>query len=104
MISDLPLCDFTLPLELQAVRELGRRVVWFAHALPRHRRQSSETAGHLRLATDQCDWLLPADPLPTGLVPAPGDTLQSGEERWLVQSAEVLVGGSVWRCHCVLQE
>ncbi|MFN9371485.1 MAG: hypothetical protein ACK6D3_06340 [Planctomycetaceae bacterium] len=103
MSSELPLCDFTQPLELQAVRELGRQVVRFAHALPRHRRQSGEVAGQLRLSTEHCDWLLPADPLPTGLVPAPGDTLQSGDERWLVQTAEVLVGGSVWRCHCRLQ-
>lgn len=104
MISDLPLCDFTQPVELQAVRGFGRQVVHFAHALPRHRRQSGEGTGSLQLATEQCDWLLPADPLPTGLVPAPGDTLQSDDERWLVQSAELLVGGSVWRCHCWRQD
>jgi len=104
MSSDLLLCDHTRPVDLHAARPLGMRVVRFASALPRHQRRGVGSAGDWQLDTEQCDWLLPSDPLPSGLTPAPGDTLRSADAVWLVQSCEALVGGTVWRCRCLRQE
>ena len=104
MPSDLVLCDHTRPVELHAVRPRGARVVQFVKALPRHHRRGTDAAGELQLDTEQCEWLLPSDPLPTGLTPAPGDTLRSADAIWLVQSSEPLVAGTVWRCRCLRQE
>lgn len=101
-MQDFAFFDHTQPVRLLTRRADGVREAQVPWALARSRRRSEQLQAGVGLPDEVCLWLLPAEGLPAGIQPRPADRILAGDDVWSIDSAELGVAGSLWRCRCRL--